>query len=852
MSISFFDDIDVFPFKDLIVNSELFFAHTKEGKNNELLEEHMDLCISYLLKITQDKNLDVVFTKIYKNIIKDDSEEAFIIYKELIYNAVLMHDIGKINIDFQSKKMNNPNFKKYYNLNTNHSGISSLIYISYFTEKISKMNSISSETKTKLIYLTFINGYIISEHHGNLSNFEYYMENFDLLIDEFSNNNILYSSYKKELFPKLKSKRFLNYIKDENKLENNKIDLYIYSKVLFSTVTTCDFYSTCEYMNDMSVDFTRKIDNVNKYYDAYKEKDFYKTMIKHKNHIDFGLEKVYSDTDINKLRAEMNIETEEVLLDNLDKRIFYLEAPTGSGKTITSANLALKILEKDNSISKLFYIFPFNTLIEQTNKTFTQNLFETVDGIKDDVAVINSITPIKITSDKNADSEDSNAVNYEQALLDRQFLHYPIVLTTNVGFFSYLFGTGREDSFPIMHLINSVVVLDEIQSYKNSIWKEIIMFLTKYADILNMKIIIMSATLPRLDELMDESGSFTYLIKDRKKYYTNTLFKDRVSVDYSMLGKGVINEDLLLEKIIDVYNENKLVTTNDNKILLECMKKDTALRLYEKLGDLFNNVFLITGDDNKAERKRILEKVEKLKDCILVSTQAIEAGVDIDMDIGFKDISILDSEEQFLGRINRSCKKSGCKAYFFNLDNIDRLYTKDLRKMKRRTLLDEFARNILKSKDFHIYYKDIIKDINFIKNGQSQESLKEFDNKLKLLNFKDIEKHMALIDKNLTSTIFLNTEVELDGEVIKGNEVWEEYKSLITNKNLDYPEKRVKLSVLSEKIDLFTYQVYKFPDIYDDEFGYLKYIDDGYKYMKNGKFDRDRYSQELKNGYSFI
>lgn len=52
-----------------------------------------------------------------------------------------------------------------------------------------------------------------------------------------------------------------------------------------------------------------------------------------------------------------------------------------------------------------------------------------------------------------------------------------------------------------------------------------------------------------------------------------------------------------------------------------------------------------------------------MKDLILVATQVIEAGVDIDMDVGYKNISLLDSEEQFLGRINRSCKRKGM-AYF--------------------------------------------------------------------------------------------------------------------------------------------------------------------------------------------
>ncbi len=54
-----------------------------------------------------------------------------------------------------------------------------------------------------------------------------------------------------------------------------------------------------------------------------------------------------------------------------------------------------------------------------------------------------------------------------------------------------------------------------------------------------------------------------------------------------------------------------------------------------------------------SKEKRIIEKVKKLSNLILVATQVVEAGIDIDMDIGYKDISKLDSEEQFMGRINR-------------------------------------------------------------------------------------------------------------------------------------------------------------------------------------------------------
>ena len=848
-------EIEKYPYKDKIKNTNIIYAHINENKNSELLEEHMNLCVNYLKSISEDKKLKFVFNKIYKAIFKDiNNKDTYKMFLNLIYNTIYIHDLGKINRNFQIYKMNNNNFQKdedSNNSDSTHSIASTVMYLNYYLNVIKNSNTLDNSSKQKLSYFAFLNGYIISKHHGNLDNFGIFLRDFKNFIDNFSANNSLYVDFNDNLIELLlNEKKFTNKLLKLYKADEQEIERYIYSKLMFSLLTTCDFYATSEYMTGEKIDFKAKIDNVNKYYDTYKSKPFYKSMKMHEEYIKTGENPVYEKDDINRLRAEMNIESEQTLLKNLSKNIFYLEAPTGSGKTITSINLSLKILEQIPNIDKLFYVFPFNTLIEQTKDIFLNDIFKGVESISEDVSIINSITPVKI-SNQTRDSLDDEIIDYEKALMDRQFLHYPIVLTTNIGFFNYLFGTNREDNFPLMHLINSVIVLDEIQSYKNNIWKEMIMFFEKYADLLNMKIIIMSATLPRLDELVDENASFVYLIEDRDKYFLNPLFKDRVKIDYSMLNKN-INEDILISKILSVHNTNKNVQGNTNKILVECMKKGTAINVYKGLIKKKNNVFLITGDDNKFERRKIINKIKELDDCILVATQVIEAGVDIDMDIGFKDISLLDAEEQFLGRINRSCKKNNCIAYFYNLDNINRMYNNDYRVITSRTLQDEKAREALINKAFHIYYKDIIIDINEKKNSLGNGNIYEFKEIISKLDFSEIKKRMTLIDTNLTSTIFLATDIELDDTVISGSSIWEEYKSLVLNKTLGYAEKRVRILNLNEKIDLFTYQVYEFPDIYDDEFGHLKYIHDGEKYMIDGKFDREKYSTDIKGGYSFI
>ena len=110
------------------------------------------------------------------------------------------------------------------------------------------------------------------------------------------------------------------------------------------------------------------------------------------------------DKEIDILRNEIFKSSEQTLLENLNKNIFYLEAPTGSGKTLTLLNLALNLLNNNENLNKIFYIFPFNTLISQTYEVF-KNIF------KDDekIAVINSITPpvSKNTDDTYQENDES-------------------------------------------------------------------------------------------------------------------------------------------------------------------------------------------------------------------------------------------------------------------------------------------------------------------------------------------------------------------------------------------------------------------------------------------------------------
>lgn len=851
------DRVEIINFDDVIENISLY-AHTKEGKVKETLREHSNLTIKYFRKIMKEKNLNFIINRLISNIVWKNSilnEQELDMIRFFIINGIYYHDIGKINPCFQEKQMKNKLLFSDEINNSQHSAISSVLYVDLMMMELDKLNR--TKMKKLLEYSIYVFAYFIARHHTSLKNFEEFAHNFEVEHLKIKDQKEFIKYYKKELkeidfndfFLSVSSRTSM-----QKKIGKNGVDLFILGKLFYSLLIASDYYATYEYMNEEINEFG-VIDEplLQQFLGQYQETHLYKGIKRYEAYIRGENSIVpFEENSINKLRTQMFLEAEENLLKNINENIYYLEAPTGGGKTNTSINLALQLLKKNQNLNKIFYIFPFNTLIEQTKEAL-DDIFEKENR---SINIINSITPI--TCNEKEDDEYTEE-DFEKAYMERLFLHYPIVMTTHVKMFSYLFGTKKESNFGLIHLANSVVILDEIQSYRNIIWKEIIYFLYEYSEKLNMKIIIMSATLPKLDKLLDEDNkAFVSLIENTKKYFENKVFKERVALDFSFLEeslKGIEVEEKiedLANKICELWQKE-----GQKRILVELISKKTARLFFNIIKKKLPNKYIIelTGDDNRLERKKTIsllkqENKNAIRDCMIVATQVIEAGVDIDMDIGFKSISILDSEEQFLGRINRSCKKSNCKAYFFLLDDPKKIYKEELRTEK--SLEDIQYRGYLEEKNFEEFYKDTFEEIEYKKSSANKDNMQVIYNYVAEMNFLNIEKNMKLIKADEAHRLFINTTITSDEEIYVGSEIWESYKNIILDDALSYSKKQVLLSRVKEKMDCFTYNYYKpkgEPNRYDEKFGDIYYIKNGEDYMtEDGKFDRLGYA-EADEGY---
>lgn len=826
--------------------SRPIYAHKlsdEMNKEKETLKEHIVRCEKYFQRLMEKEKMMDAFKTMEPILLGDVPKEYGEWFKRALCGIISFHDAGKINPRFQQEKMKNTAFADIQipNLSdSNHSQLSAYIYLDYFAaqlERIKEKVPVEGKKQACLYELLFINAYLILKHHSGLEQFEQMIP----AIQEggkLSNldKQVIRGDYKEIYRGKFSRKdignyvRILNFVQDS---EERKFAKYTYARLMFSLLTAADYYATNEYATGVETKYFGSVQEIEDLRTIYENTEIMKKIR------DFQPDAAIDNgQDINYLRNKLFYEAESNLREHIDDNIFFLEAPTGCGKS--NVAFAGSFLLARQGMGKIIYVYPFNNLVEQ-NKASIEEIFNGYDVLKD-VAVVNSITPIKCESDRKKEYEEEMPEYYMQALLDRQFLNYPVILTTHVNLFQTMFGTEREAAFGFHQLVGSVMVLDEIQSYKNTLWTEIMMFLQYFCKFLHSKVLIMSATLPNLAVLTGKEERIQRLIQNREYYFGDNRFRGRVQISYELLREK-FDEDALYEHV-------KNQTASRKKIVVEFIKKDMAYRFFDRLRkdeEITIPIDRMTGDDNTVDRQEILKRIKDEAYCregfLLVATQVIEAGVDIDMDIGYKDISILDSEEQFMGRINRNAKREG-KVYFFNLCDAAKIYGKnDFRSSADYTLQNEEMREILVNKNFPKYYEKVLCSLQRSLNQSSgKEGIRTFvEQEIGKLKFDKVEKRMQLIEEeHWIMSVFLARKIQLPGgESLDGHEIWNQYKMILTKPQEDYAKFRVKLSQINSKLNLFVYKIKKNSNLtFNDRIGEIYYLENGDDFFEDNRLNK--------------
>lgn len=830
-------------FDRLIKNSSDYYAHLpKDGERRkpETLSEHSGLTYAYAQSLIESLSLRPILSRLISLSIPPSlSEEADYITREvetLFMQSIAFHDLGKVNHRFQQVRMKNtaPCLKVSHDFKSDHSIISMYIFLAFYYSRTETLKDPDVQDYLDNVAVFF--SYSICRHHSpslrnaqdasvwndeRLFKLSSYLPLFDI---DFSDIQCFHDYL-------LKDSAGLFGVYNKLATSESSFALYALLKLNYSLLTACDYLATAHYMNgwkEMMSDFgaiddamkDRFIKNVSSY--KYN-KAIYENMQLHCLNDD-SLQEV-SDSNLNLLRQSLAIEAIQNIRSHSAEHLFYLEAPTGSGKTNVSLLIVSELLASDKSLNKVFYVFPFTTLITQTYKT-----------VKDTLSLNESeIVEVHSKAFSKTGKYEEDYKNY----LDSLFVNYPIVLLSHIKFFDIVKTNDKEHNYLFHRLANSVVVIDEIQSYPPSTWNAIAYLIVNYAKTLNIKFVIMSATLPKIGDVVSRD-EFVYLLSDKKQYFLNPNFCSRVKFDYSLLSMDKprdANEKahylyqlkhILLDKSSQ-YAASNIVNPNSVHVIIEFIYKKTASDFHSLFADntFFDEIFLLSGTILEPRRRDIIHKLKsneyREKKILLISTQVVEAGVDIDMDLGFKDKSLIDSEEQLAGRINRNVKKKGCMLYLFDYDRAVSIYGTDERYKLMNEMDFKYYQMIIENKDFDDLYQKVIEKI--IRNNKSKymENIKFLQQDILRLDFLRVNGDLKLIDSDSIS-VFVPLKLDIDyfkdhidtlndlsipyDESVDGRDVWDRYESLIFNQDEDFVRNRINMKKIQGVMSYYIFSIF--------------------------------------------
>jgi CRISPR-associated endonuclease/helicase Cas3 len=347
-------------------------------------------------------------------------------------------------------------------------------------------------------------------------------------------------------------------------------------------------------------------------------------------------------TEVNRQRAIVLKHCREAA--NLPPGFFSLNVPTGGGKTLSSLAFALDhALKEGHKLRRVVMAIPFTSIIEQTADVYRNAL-----GPLAPKALVEHHTNLQPAHDTRANQ--FGVENWD----------VPIVVTTNVQLLESLFAYRTTPCRKLHNLARSVIVLDEAQTIPVELLKPTLAALKELVLNYGCSIVLCTATQPALEK----RSNFELGIENVRPIIPDAvpLFQAlrRVEVHYL---EGKQSDDQLSSLMLRERSALCIVNT-----------KKHASRLYDKIvvgsdsAECFHLSTWMCGE----HRRHILEKVrDRLKDgtpCRVVSTQLVEAGVDLDFPTVYRAEAGFDSIAQAAGRCNREGKLSLGFTYVFEAD----------------------------------------------------------------------------------------------------------------------------------------------------------------------------------------
>ncbi len=612
------------------------------------------------------------------------------IFKPFAYDAGLAHDVGKYADAFQKRL--DGSTEKY-----EHSACGAIEYKELLDIQKNK------PSKEELIDKMFapMMEFCIACHHTGLQDGGNTAEANQNIGDGTMNVRISskrkadytgdrdYSDYKKEIMIIKPDFKVLFDLLSREKTPKDRIELYaFFTRYIFSCLVDADFIDTERFCQPdlsrgLTADFDAAYENLEKKFASYK-----------------------NVTELQRSRSRIQRQAYE----NNDKKasVSILNMPTGSGKTLCSLKLALNMLRSDNTKKRIIYVIPYTGIIDQTAGEF-EKIFN------------GSVRILQHHSNYSPEKNNEDISTADKLRLACENWDAPFIITTAVQFFQSFYECRTSALRKVHNMADSIIVFDEIHTLPVEVLQPCLRAVGYITRFLNSKAIFLSATMPDYSKLFEKYApecKITHLIRNTSDF---DYFK---KAEYVNLGKT--DFEAVAEKAS--LCGSSLIIVNSRR---------SAKNVYDLLE---GNKYHLSTYMTPYDRRRIIAKIKNdLNNNVkttVVSTSLIEAGIDLDFEMVFREINGLDNILQAGGRCNREGLRDKGTVYIFETDSSFPKGKTDIRINAAKRLTEK--------------YKDI----------SAPECIVEYYNEIFYFNKETIEKNSIAADTYSPAEINFRTYAE--------------------------------------------------------------------------------------------
>ena len=597
------------------------------------------------------------------------------------------------------------------------------------------------------------------------------------------------------------------------KIQNTQITFYIgfLARLILSAIIEADRSDTSQFMNGYSEKTVKNISEI---------------WINCIKNVEQKLSTMPLDKPINKTRAQISALCAEA--GNLESGIYRLNLPTGAGKTLTSLRYALHHALKHNK-KRIIFTMPLLSIIEQ-------NAGIIHDYIGNEELILEHHSNI-------VETDENDELDKRELLIESWDV--PIIITTMVQLLNTLFAGKTANIRRMQALCNSIIVIDEVQTVPDKMLSLFNLALNFLAKICNATIILCSATQPCFEKTMyplDKSvKDLITLTKEQE-----TVFK-RVRLEY----KGEMDCEELADFAAGILEEN-------NSLLLVCNTKNEAAVMFNLLCSKLKDVkaFHISAGMCTAHRKETIKEMQealenKQQKVLCVSTQVIEAGVDVSFARVIRLLAGMDNIVQATGRENRNREFDGlAPGYIVRLKGefLKGLSEIEDAKNAAADLLVKYKNNpqiydddLMSAKAVNEYYKSLYENVKSGYHDFYIESVRDSILNLmscngnvdsgKIPEYNKYFMHQALKTAGGLFTVFDESSIDIIVPYNRGTEI---IQKIFAVGDKDYG----KLKAVLKEAKLYTVSLFKYQKIKLEEQGALIFVSSvGVYILQDGYYD---------------